>query len=175
MKSTDRILALRYARAYDALSLEDAEVVHACEALSTAAQTLQQAQAYMQSPAAQLSEKKEFVQKCFGKESRVSQFICTLLQAKRYALLSACVQEVQRLTDVRQGIVRAEVETAYALPAAQQKAVEAALAKLAGQKVCATFAVRPEVLGGFRARFDDKLVDGTLQGQLIKLKQELLK
>lgn len=175
MKSTDRVLAVRYAKAFDALAASNQEAAGACAQLTQAAAVLTQAQAYMQDPAVSSAAKIAFVRELFGTENAVAKFLAVLLEAKRYGLLAACVQEVQHLLDVRQGIVRAQVETAFALSARQQKQVEATLSKFTGKTARAQFTVRPEVLGGLKARVGDLLLDGTLQGQFQKLQEELTK
>jgi len=175
MKSTDRILASRYARAYDALSQNAAQAVVAYETLQAASVALQQAQSYMQDPAVPTGEKQAFVQELFGAKNTVTHFLNTLLEAKRYYLLAACVEEVARLLDARQGIVRAQVETAFKLTQEQQSKVEETLSKFTGKTARAVFAVRPGLLGGLRARIEDQLIDGSLKGRFEKLQQQLTK
>lgn len=175
MQSTDRLLARRYAKAFDGLSATPAEAAAACEALQAAAAALQAARSYMQDPAVPSADKKELVQTLFGTQPQVAGFIQELLAAKRYHLLEACTAEVQHQLEKRQGIARAQVQTAFALNAAQQKQVEEALGHLGGQTVRAEFTVRPEVLGGLKVRMGDTLIDGTFQRRFEKLQEELSK
>ena len=175
MKSTDRILAKRYARAYDELSKDNASAVEACEMLAIAAQTLRQAQDYMQDPVITLKTKKDFIQKLFSKQPQVENFLRILLEAKRYYLLDCCVTEVQHLTDIRQGIIRAQAETAFELSAEQKKQAEETLSRFSGKQVRVQFKVRPEILGGLRARMEDLFIDGSLQGKFKRLEEELIK
>ena len=175
MKSTDRILAQRYARAYDELSADTQQAVSACGDLCAAAAALGQARTYMQDPAVQTIEKLAFVQELFGPQKQVTHFLAVLLAAKRYYLLDSCVQQVQQLTEQRQGIVRAEVQAAFMLTDVQKKHVEEVLGKFTGKTVRAQTEVVPELLGGLRVRIGDTLIDGSLKGRFEKLKQELLK
>ena len=175
MKSTDRILAQRYARAYDALSKNDSDATRACQALCAAVQALRQAQGYMHDPAVSSAEKTDFVHALFKQEPHVENLLKALLQAKRYYLLEPCAAEVQKLADKRLGIVRAQVETAFELSAAQKKKVEEVLSEFSGKHAQANFKVNPHLLGGFRARLEDTLIDGSLQGKFKKLEEELTK
>ena len=175
MKSADRILAGRYARAYDALNADAAQATAACEALRTCAAQLSVARSYMQDPAVKTAEKQAFVQQLFGAQTQVVHFLNTLLAAKRYYLLDACVQEVQRLLDERQGIIRPQVQTAFELSDVQKKKVEEALGQFAGKTARAQFEVRPSLLGGLQVRMGDVLIDGSLKGRFEKLQKELLK
>lgn len=175
MKSTDCILAGRYARAYDALSKNNTDAVNACEALCVAAQVLRQAQTYMCDPAIPLAAKTDLIHALFEQQPQIEGFLRILLEAKRYYLLDSCVADVQKLADKRQGIVRARVETAFKLSAEQQKKTEEILSRFSGKQVQAQFKVCPELLGGLRAQLDDVLVDGSLQGKLKRLEAELIK
>ncbi len=175
MKSTDRILAQRYARAYDGLNKNPSHAVRACHDLHAAAVALQQAQSYMRDPAVSSAEKTDFVHTLFNDRPQVENFLCALLQAKRYYLLDACVLEVQKLADERLGIVRAQVETAFELSAAQKEKIEAVLSEFSGKHAQADFKVNPQLLGGLRARLEDTLIDGSLQGKFKKLEEELNK
>ena len=175
MKSTDRILAKRYARAYDALSKDSSQAQKACEALCVAALVLKQAHAYMQDPAVQTAQKQAFVQELFGTDKKLNGFLLALLSAKRYNLLDACATEVQNLLDERLGIVRADVQTAFELTPAQKKQVEKTLSKFTGKTAQSVFFVEPELLGGLSVRMDDILIDGSLKGRFKKLQEQLVK
>ena len=175
MKSTDRILARRYARAYEALSKDAVQATDACKALQVAASALEGARAYMQDPAVPTVNKVTLVQELFGEKEQVAHFLAALLTAKRYYLLESCVMQVQDLLDERQGIVRPKVETAYALNPTEKKQVEQTLSKFTGKTAQAQFSVQPELLGGLRVRMGDTLIDGSLKGRFEKLQQELTK
>ena len=175
MKSTDRILAQRYARAYDALSASDSAATRACQLLCMAAQALQGAKAYMRDPAIPSADKTAFLHFLFSDQPQVEHFLCALLQAKRYYLLDRCVVEVQKRADKRLGIRRAQVETAFELSDEQKKKIEAVLSKFSGAHVQAQFQTNQELLGGLRAQLGDMLIDGSLQGKFKKLEEELNK
>lgn len=175
MKSIDRILAKRYARAFDALSPDGESARRACGALCAAAQVLAAAEPFMAAPSVPSAQKKAFVSELFGGDKAVAGFLCTLLDAKRYRLLDACVQEVSALADERLGIVRADVQTAFELTQEQKKRVEEALGRFTGKKALVQFTSDPALLGGLRARLGDVLIDGTLKRQFEKLQEELTK
>jgi len=174
MKSTDRILAIRYAHAYDALSADATQAEAAYQALQRAVAALGQARAYMQAPAISTVEKQAFVQTLFGKQNQVTAFLSVLLKAKRYYLLENCLQEVGHLLDKRNGIVRARVESAFELTPAQKQQVEQTLSRFTGKKAHAQFAVRAALLGGLRVQIEDTLIEGSLKGRFEKLAAELI-
>ena len=175
MKSTDRILATRYARAYDSLSSTAQAAQAACASLQQAAQALQYARNYMADPAVSSAQKIQFVQSLFAQQKQVADFLAVLLTEKRYYLLEACAAEVAKLTDGRLGIIRAQVQTAFDLSDAQKKQVADTLSRFSGKQARAQFEVRPELLGGLKVRMEDTLIDGSLQGKFEKLEEELIK
>ena len=175
MKSADRILARRYARAFDALSQDGTEAAARFEALQQAAQALHAVRAYMQDPAVSSAEKSARVCQLLQGDKVVSGFVCALVQAKRYYLLDCCVEEAGQLLDARLGRVRARVRTAFALSDEQKRRVEEALGRFSGKQACVQYQTDPALLGGLRAQLGDVLIDGTLKRQFEKLKQELTK
>ncbi len=175
MKSADRILAGRYARAFDALSENNADAAERFNALKQAAQVLRGAKAYMNDPAVASVDKIHLVKEAFASDKEVSGFISALLEAKRYYLLDVCVSELRLLLDKRLGVLRAQVQTAFELSADQKKRVEEALGQFAGKQVQAQYTTDPSLLGGLSARLGDVLIDGTLKGRFAKLQEELTK
>ena len=175
MKSTDRILAQRYARAFDGLSQNASQARQHFETLRAAEQALQQAHHFMTDPAVASAQKIAFVGELLQDDPAVKGFISVLLQAKRYYLLPACVQEAGALLDQRQGIVRAKVQTAFALTEEQKQRVQAALSRFSGLQAKAEYETDPALLGGIRAQMGDVLIDGTLKRRFEKLREELTK
>lgn len=175
MKSTDRILAGRYARAFDALSHTPQQAAQRLEDLRGAAHALRAAAKYMNDPAVPTADKKAFAAAVFAQNKTISAFVMALLEAKRYYLLDACVEEAAKLADEHLGIVRADVETAFELGAEQKKRVEESLSRFTGKKAVASFSVDESLLGGLRAKTGDVLIDGSLKRQFERLQEELTK
>ena len=175
MKSTDRILAKRYAKAYDALTNTPEQAASACQALRQAAALLAEAGSYMQAPAIPTAEKIAFVQQLFGEKQTVTQFLAVLLKAKRYYLLDACLSEVQDLLDARQGVVRAEVQSAFELTQEAKQKVQQVLSTFTGKKAVGRFTTDKNLLGGLRVRIGDTWIDGSLKGRFEKLQEQLTK
>ena len=75
--------------------------------------------------------------------------------------------------DERMGFVRAEVTSAAELGSPQQANIEGELARLTGKQMRLRFAVDAELLGGVTARIGSTVYDGSLRGQLQRLRREL--
>ncbi|MFH1651442.1 MAG: ATP synthase F1 subunit delta [Chloroflexota bacterium] len=72
------------------------------------------------------------------------------------------------------GILQAEVVTAAPLDTDQQEKLGKTLAKVTGSKVEMQLRTDPSVLGGFVARIDGRLLDGSTRSSLQALKKELI-
>jgi F-type H+-transporting ATPase subunit delta len=78
------------------------------------------------------------------------------------------------LEDAELGRVRAKVRTAIALNDAERAAIAARLSQaLEGRRVILDEVVDPTLLGGFVAEIGSLVVDGSLDGQLARMRQRL--
>ncbi|MGN1058018.1 MAG: ATP synthase F1 subunit delta [Candidatus Avelusimicrobium sp.] len=175
MNSSDRIATQRYAAAYDGLSSTNEEAVRRTADLRAAEKALVSVQEFMTSPRITLQQKKEAVRAALAAAPETASFIELLLDAKRYALLPAVTRAVETLLDGRLNIVRAQVFSARELSAEQKKKTGEALSARYGGKAEVSFHTDPNLLGGLKIWCRGELVDGSLQGQLAKLQEELTK
>jgi len=175
MNSSQRIAVQRYAAAYDALSQTAEQAAARARQLATAAEALAPVADLLNAPEIALLQKKQAVQAALNEEPQIASFVQVLLEAKRYTLLPAIVQQVQVLADRRQGIMRARVFSAQELTADQQTRTERALSARYGKTVKASFQTDKTLLGGLKIWCGTELIDGSLQGQLARLQEELTK
>ena len=70
--------------------------------------------------------------------------------------------------------VKAQVTTATALDAGQVQAVEQKIAAMTQKDVLMERRVDPSILGGLIVRINHIVLDGSLRGQLNRLRQELV-
>ena len=78
----------------------------------------------------------------------------------------------QRLLD-HQNVVRAEITTATPLSADRTQAIERDLAKATGRHVRLAALVDPSIIGGIVTRIGSTVYDGSITGQLRKMKERL--
>lgn len=175
MKSSDRILASRYAQAYTQLAASNDEAQQLDDALKHAGAQLALAASYMNDPKITIADKTAFVTELFGGQSRAAQLVALLLQAKRYYLLPQIVADAGALLDQRLGIVRAEVTSARELNAAQKADVEAAIGQRTGLKAAAVYKTDASLIGGLTILADGTLIEGSIRGRLTRLQEELTK
>ncbi len=175
MNSSKRIVAQRYASAYDALSKTNEEASQRSALLNEVSAALLTQQQTMESPRLSLQSKKQAVRAALSGAPETARFIELLIDAKRYDLLPEIARRVEDLLDQRLGIIRAQVFAAKQLSEAQKKQTQDVLAKRYGGSVKAEFITDPRLLGGLKIRCCGEEIDGSLQHQLNKLQEELTK
>lgn len=175
MNSYQRLAAKRYAAAYDALSHSREEAARRAEELAVVAGALAKTEKLLTNPSVALSYKKEAVRAALADMPQTAAFVEVLLEAKRYTLLPEIVRQVQERLDVRLGVVRAQVISAQILYAPQRKQTVQALEKRYGKKVEASFQTDASLLGGLKIWCNGELIDGSIQRQLLRLQEELMK
>ena len=74
----------------------------------------------------------------------------------------------------RRNIVPAEVTTALALPAARTEVLARSLSEATGKQVVVTTRVDPSILGGVVAVIGSTVYDGSVTGQLTRMRQKLV-
>jgi F-type H+-transporting ATPase subunit delta len=107
--------------------------------------------------------------------SKLTQDFLALVAAQSRAdHLEAIVAAFRELHDEAENRVRARVRTAVALSDAERSALSGTLSRVLGGKtvVLEEFADR-ELLGGFVAEVGSLLVDGSLDGQLARMRRRL--
>jgi F-type H+-transporting ATPase subunit delta len=113
----------------------------------------------------------EICQDGFSDEGR--NFIKLLCQNDRFILAA----EIQRLYESfraeHEGYVDVEVTSAYALSKEEQKKFVNSLEAKLNKKVHIKTAIDKTLIGGFIARAGDKVIDGSVAGQLQQLARKL--
>jgi F-type H+-transporting ATPase subunit delta len=109
---------------------------------------------------------------------QVRNFLAVLLQKGRMGELQEILAETQSQLDVHGHVIEAEVSSAQQLTDAQQKTIEAAVAKNFGsgtgkEKVRASYKLDAKLLGGVTVKVGSTVYDGSIQGQLRRLKEQL--
>ena len=100
-------------------------------------------------------------------------FVRVLAGNKRLELLREIAQQYEALRNEREGVVEAEVLSAFELSGAQVAELVARLEKKTGRKVKAKVAVDKELIGGVKVVLGDKVIDASARAQLGALEAAL--
>jgi F-type H+-transporting ATPase subunit delta len=130
------------------------------------------------SPAVSPSRKRAVVGRLMdtmGVAKAVRNLIFVVIDHRRVMQLDSIVDAYENLLDERLGFVRADVSSARELNATQRASLEAELSRLANKKAKAAYAIDPALIGGVMARVGSIVYDGSVRGELARLKVKLLK
>ncbi len=118
--------------------------------------------------------KTKLVQEKLGKTNPMALNLVYLLISKgKLKTAGQISEEYNRLLNDHYGIKTAEVTTAIPLDNVEREKLGENLEGLVGKKVSMNVQVNPDILGGFIARIDDSLIDGSIRTRLEMLKRKL--
>lgn len=175
-------VASRYARAFvdvvmaPGSSLQPADAAAQLRAIESLLQESGDLRHALGSPAVRAAQKRAVVDR-FSKELALSpltrNFLFVLIDHRRIGILPEVREAVETEIDQRLGFVRAEILSAQPLERQQASALETSLAQLTGKQIHAHFQVDPSLLGGVVARIGSTVYDGSLRGQLERMRRQI--
>ena len=103
----------------------------------------------------------------------VRNFMAVLIDHRRTSFLKAIVDQFQVELDQRLGFAEAAVTSAHELREPEKRALENQVAKITGKKVRARYSLDPALLGGAVIRVGSTIYDGSVRGQLERIRQTI--
>jgi len=100
-------------------------------------------------------------------------FVRVLAENGRLEVLAEIRAQYEVLKNEREGVVEAEVTTAFDMDAAQIADLVSRLEKKTGRKVRARVSVDQSLIGGVRIAIGDQVIDGSARAQLAALENAL--
>jgi F-type H+-transporting ATPase subunit delta len=100
-------------------------------------------------------------------------FVRVLAENKRLELLPEIHLQFEVLKNEKEGVVEAEVYSAFDLSDAQIADLAQRLEKRTGRKVRTKVQIDKELIGGVKVVIGDKVIDGSARGQLAALENAL--
>lgn len=149
-----------------------AEVGSLAEAVAGSAELA----AVLRSPAVSLAQKRGLLGKIcdrIGASRTVRNLAFVVADHNRTSILGEIRQSFEALVDERRGVARAEILVAAEASPGQKASLEAALARLTGKQVVASYAVDTALIGGATARVGSTIYDGSIRGQLAAIGRKL--
>ena len=130
---------------------------------------------FFQNPLIPQQAKKDLLKRAFDKEisATVMNFLMLLVDKKRIVVFNEIYDIFTNLKNKEQGVLIADVTSAFPLSKKQQDALIKKLTSLTGRKV----QIRPHkdtsIIGGLILKIGDKRIDGSAAGRLRALKNSL--
>jgi F-type H+-transporting ATPase subunit delta len=103
----------------------------------------------------------------------VRNFIAILIDKRRINFLAAIVKQFEQDLNQRLGFAVAEITSARDLSDQERRTLESEAEKLTGKKVRANYAKDASILGGAIIKIDSTIYDGSVKGQLERMKEVL--
>jgi F-type H+-transporting ATPase subunit delta len=175
------VVGMRYAKALIEVIATDQkrdpkmalEELRAVSAMITESQPLHIA---LLSPAVSPTRKRAVMAKLMlpiGVSESVRNFVFVVIDHRRVSEFPSIIEAFDRLLDERLGFARGSVQSATELSAAQKTALEAEMSRLSGKIAKLDYAIDPALIGGVVARIGATVYDGSVKGQLEKLRLKL--
>ena len=108
-----------------------------------------------------------------GIEKHVRNLVAVLIDHRRTRFIERITQQLEKEIDARLGFAEAQVTSARELGDTEKRSLEAQIAKVTGKKVRAHFGLDPSLLGGAVVRVGSTIYDGSVKGQLEKIKEAI--
>lgn len=169
-----------YARAFAdvvfARRLDATVVLRETRALADTMASSKELQTIWEAPSIPANQKRNLLDAIvsrLGVSREVRNFLAVIIDKHRTHQLSAIIAQLQIELDRRLGSAEAEITSARELSAAEQKLLEGELEKLTGKKVRARYSRDVSLLGGAVVRLGSTIYDGSVKGQLERVREQL--
>jgi F-type H+-transporting ATPase subunit delta len=171
----------RYARALVEVVLEqriDADVAR--QQLNSIADAVRESgdlRRVWESPAISAGQKRSVLDAIAGQmgaSKAIRNFVAVIIDHRRIAMLDDIVRQFGVELDAQLGFVEAKISSARELSVDEKRGLESQVERMTGKKVRSQYTSDPGLLGGVVVRVGSTIYDGSVRGQLEKMKQELM-
>ena len=108
-----------------------------------------------------------------GAVKPIRNFMAIIIDHRRLGMLDDIVRVFETELDTQLGFAEVQVSSARPLSAEEQRELETRVERMTGKKIRASYVSNPELLGGLLVRVGDTIYDGSVRGQLEKMRQQL--
>ena len=131
---------------------------------------------FLESPKVSEAQKNEVLFQALGDRvpSKFLRFLQTLVRKRRQMLIPVMSEEYDKLLDVHEGRVHANVTVARETSEQDANNIAEQLSRVIGKTVVPHRNVNPEILGGVIVKIGDTVMDGSVRRRLGKLKNQIL-
>ena len=129
-----------------------------------------------ENPAVPAEQKRKLLDKIAqrdGIDRQVRNLVAVLIDNRRLPFLPRIIEQLEKELDTRLGFTEAQISSARELGDAEKRTLETQIAKTTGKKVRASYGLDPSLLGGAVVRIGSTIYDGSVKGQLEKIKEAI--
>lgn len=104
----------------------------------------------------------------------VRNFVAVILANQRILAFSEIAKATVEEINARLGIADAEIASARELSAEEKRKLESQVAKVTGKTLRVRYALDPQLMGGVTVKVGSTIYDGSVRGQLQRMKEQLI-
>jgi F-type H+-transporting ATPase subunit delta len=108
-----------------------------------------------------------------GISTQARNLVAVLIDHRRVHFFQPIIRQLEKELDARLGLVEAQITSARELADPEKREFEAQVANLTGKKVRAHYDQDASLLGGALLRVGSTIYDGSVKGQLERLKEAI--
>ncbi len=108
-----------------------------------------------------------------GASKEVRNFVAVVIDHRRTSDLAAIVRQTEQEINDRLGFAEAQIASARMLGDAEKKNLEQQVQRMTGKSLRATYTQDSALLGGAVVRVGSTIYDGSIQGQLKRLREQI--
>jgi len=130
-----------------------------------------------ENPAIPAQEKRgvlDGIVKVEGLSKPVRNLMAVLMDHRRVQFLESIITHLEKELDARLGFADAQITSAHALGESEKAVLEKQIASMTGKKVKASYQQNGSLLGGAVVRIGSTVYDGSVLGQLHRIKEAML-
>ena len=173
-------IAIRYARALVEVVIEQkidaATAVQQVNDMVAAVAESDDLRKVWESPAVASDQKRALLDAIASQSGTlrpIRNFFAVLIDHGRIPMLAQIARQFETELNKQLGIVEAGITSSRQLSPEEQRDLESQVGRITGKKVRARYDTNPELLGGAVVRVGSTIYDGSVRGQLQKLKEQL--
>jgi F-type H+-transporting ATPase subunit delta len=170
----------RYARAYADVAVKNKlnpeKTVAEFQQMAGVVNSSRELRNVLQNPAVSREQKLKLLDSIIqriGATKMLRNFLAVLIDHGRIGNIGDLLEQFKQELDRRLGIAEAKVSSVRELSSAEKKSLEQQLVAITGMTVRATYSQDVTLLGGVLVRVGSTIYDGSVQGRLQRMRQEL--
>jgi F-type H+-transporting ATPase subunit delta len=176
MASVTTTYARALADAVFDMHLDPAKTLHEAQSLAQLVAESKELREVWKTPSITSEQKRAVLDAIVAREniSRTTRnFMAVLIDHRRINFLNDIVKQLELELDQRMGFAQAQITSARDLGDPERRALESQIATLTGKKVRARYSRDASLLGGAVVRLGSTIYDGSVSGQLERIREAL--
>lgn len=173
-------IASRYARALVEVvmqqKIDPAVALQQVQDMVATVQGSEQLRMVWESPAIPAEQKRAVLDAVAGASGLlkpIRNFFAVLIDHGRIPMAAQIARQFEKELNGELGFIEADITSSRQLSPDEKSGLESQVGNLTGKKVRARYATNPELLGGAVVRVGSTIYDGSVRGQLQKMKEQL--